>query len=340
MPNLPARVPIAPAHRRLSAAPLLVWAVAASVGGLASGLIDVPSGLSAGVRGVAGRGGGSGIATQVARAADDYTLGPDSQRRDGVPRGAIAPPQTLRSEIFPGTVRDFWVYSPAGHDAAKPTAFMVFQDGPSYMKEDGQFRVPVVFDNLIAAGDLPPLVAIFVTPGTLPPDVPGGKPRSNRSFEYDGLGDRYARFLLEELLPAVERTHKLSRNPECRGLGGISSGGICAWTAAWERPDEFRRVLSHVGSFTNIRGGYAYPGLIRKFPKKPIRAFLQEGENDLDNLFGNWPLANRQMDAALKASQYDYRFVMGDGGHNGKHGGVLMPESLRWLFRDWKDHAP
>ncbi|MFM7073970.1 MAG: alpha/beta hydrolase, partial [Planctomycetota bacterium] len=210
------------------------WTVAAIVAVWASGLSDLPvwqsdfqtTGRDAPIAVFGGL-------VRVARAADDYPLGPDSQRRDGVPRGVISPPQTLRSEIFPGTVRDFWIYSPAGHDATKPTAFMVFQDGPSYMKEDGQFRVPVVFDNLIAAGDLPPMLAIFVTPGTLPPDVPGGKPRSNRSFEYDGLGDRYARFLLEELLPTVERTHKLSRNPECRGLGGISSGGIAAWTAAW-----------------------------------------------------------------------------------------------------------
>ncbi len=277
--------------------------------------------------------------TVAAHAADDYPLGPDSQRQEGVPRG-VSTQFSLVSQLFPGTTRDCWVYLPPGHDSQKPAAFMVFQDGQSYLKEDGQFRVPVVIDNLVHKGELPPLIGIFVNPGVLPPDVPGGKPRSNRSFEYDSLGDRYARFLLEELLPEVEKSHKLSRNPACRGVGGISSGGICAWTVAWERPDSFRRVLSHVGSFTNIRGGYVYPGWIRKHPKKPLRAFLQEGENDLDNLFGNWPLANRQMAAALKAADYDFQFVMGDGGHNGKHGGALLPDSLRWLFRDWKEHQP
>ncbi|MFO0816690.1 MAG: alpha/beta hydrolase-fold protein [Pirellulales bacterium] len=280
-----------------------------------------------------------GVFVAVSEAADDYPLGPDSQPQAGVPEGKIVQ-HSLASRIFPATQRDYWVYKPHVHDPAKPAAFMVFQDGQSYMNKQGQFRVPVVLDNLIHKGDLPPLVAIFVNPGSIPADVPGGKARSNRSFEYDSMGDQYARFLLEELLPEVEKTVRLSANPECRGVGGISSGGICAWTVAWERPDSFRRVLSHVGSFTNIRSGYAYPGLVRKYPKKPLRAFLQEGENDLDNLFGNWPLANRQMDAALKAQGYDYRFVMGDGGHNGKQGGALLPESLRWLFRDWKEHTP
>jgi enterochelin esterase-like enzyme len=280
-----------------------------------------------------------GVFVAGSEAADDYPLGPDSQPQAGVPEGKIVQ-HSLASQIFPATVRDYWVYTPHGHDPAKPAAFMVFQDGQSYMNKQGQFRVPVVLDNLIHKGDLPPLVAIFVNPGSVPADVPGGKARSNRSFEYDSMGDQYARFLLEELLPEVEKTVRLSANPECRGVGGISSGGICAWTVAWERPDSFRRVLSHVGSFTNIRSGYAYPGLVRKYPKKPLRAFLQEGENDLDNLFGNWPLANRQMDAALKSQEYDYRFVMGDGGHNGKQGGALLPESLRWLFRDWKEHTP
>jgi enterochelin esterase family protein len=213
----------------------------------------------------------------------------------------------------------------------KPTAFMVFQDGPSYMKEDGQVRVPVVFDNLIAAGDLPPLIAIFVTPGTLPPDVPGGKTGGATAVsKYDGLGDRYARCLLEELLPAVERTHKLSRYPSAAGWAGIkASGGICAWTAAWERPDEFRRALSHVGSFTNIRGGYAYPGLIRKSSQERRScAFLQEGEHDLDNLSGNRlrPADRRRWTRRSKPASMITASVMGDGGHNGKHGGVLMPD--------------
>lgn len=278
-------------------------------------------------------------ATPSAWSADDYVLGPDSQRQPDVPQGKLTAGR-WESKIFPGTVRDYRIYVPSQYDGSAPACLMVFQDGESYAKEDGQFRVPVVFDNLIHKGQMPITIGVFVNPGTVPPAVPGGKPRSNRSFEYDTPSDLYARFLREELLPEVSKQVKLSANPECRGIGGISSGGICAFTVAWERPNEFRRVLSHVGSFANIRGGHVYPGLIRKYDHKPIRVFLQEGENDLDNLFGNWPRANREMAAALKFAGYDHQLVMGDGGHNGKQGGAILPDSLRWLWRDWKDHQP
>jgi enterochelin esterase family protein len=191
-----------------------------------------------------------------------------------------------------------------------------------------------VFDNLLHKTELPVTLAVFVNPGEVRPSESGQTSRSNRSFEYDSLGDAYARFLIDELLPDVARDYRISTDPERRAIGGISSGGICAWTVAWERPDSFRKVLSHVGSFTNIRGGHAYPALIRKTEKKPIRVFLQDGANDLDNLHGNWPLANQEMAAALKFMSYDYKFEFGDGGHNGKHGGALLPDALRWLWRD------
>ena len=211
---------------------------------------------------------------------------------------------------------------------------MVFQDGGGYVNEKGNVRTPIVFDNLIHKGEMPVTIGIFINPGVLPGAGEGATPRRNRSFEYDSLGDRYASFLLKEILPAVGKEYNLTDDPNMRAIGGISSGGICAWTVAWERPDAFRRVLSHVGSFTNIRGGHVYPALIRKAEKKPIRVFLQEGENDLDNLFGNWPLANRQMAAALKYAGYEQKLVMGTGGHNSRHGGAILPESLRWLWQD------
>jgi enterochelin esterase-like enzyme len=150
------------------------------------------------------------------------------------------------------------------------------------------------------------------------------------------LSDQYTRFLLEEILPEVGSKYLLTNDPEGRAICGISSGGICSWTVAWERPDKFRKVLTHVGSFTNIRGGHVYPVLIRKGPSRPIRIFLQDGSHDLDNTFGNWPLANQEMAAALKFAHYDYQFVLGDGAHNGKHGGAILPDSLRWLWRDYK----
>lgn len=269
-----------------------------------------------------------------APAADNYQLGPDSQYKDGVPKGTITKHSLNDSTIFPGTTRDYWVYIPAQYDKNSTAALMVFQDGNGYQNPTGGFRVPVVFDNLIHQKKMPITIGVFVNPGVFPSQGKG-KPRSNRSFEYDTLSDQYAKFLEVDLLPRVEKNAgvKLSRDPAQRAIGGISSGGICAFTAAWERPDLFGKVLSHVGSFTNIRGGDAYPGIIRKTEKKPIRVFLQDGANDLDNLHGHWPLANQQMAAALKFMGYDYQFAYGDGGHNGRHGGAILPDSLIWLWR-------
>jgi enterochelin esterase family protein len=222
---------------------------------------------------------------------------------------------------------------PAQYDGSKPAAVMVFQDGAAYVAEDGQFRTTIVFDNLIHQGTMPVTIGIFINPGVVPSDKEGEKPRSNRSFEYDTLSDQYVRFLTDEILPEVAKTYQLTEQASQRAIGGISSGGICAFTAAWQRPDVFSKVLSHVGSFTNIRGGDVYPGMIRKTENKPIRVFLQDGSGDLDNIHGSWPIMNQSMAAALKFKGYDYRFEFGDGGHNGKHGGAILPESLRWLWR-------
>lgn len=274
----------------------------------------------------------------AARGGDEiYKLGPDSQRQEGVPRGTVTQ-HVWRSEIYPGTIRRYWVYVPAQYDPSKAAAVMVFQDGHAYVDEQGDFRVPIVFDNLIHRKELPVIIGIFVDPGHKKdqlPEKPGWRPTpENRSFEYDTVSDQYARFLLEEILPEVGKSYHLTADPNQRAICGISSGGICAFTVAWHRPDAFRKVMSHVGSFVNIRGGYVYPSLIRKTPRKPLRVFLQDGANDLDNEHGNWPLANQEMAAALKFAGYDYRFEFGEGGHNGKHGGAILPESLRWLWRD------
>ena len=181
---------------------------------------------------------------------------------------------------------------------------------------------------------MPITVGIFLQPGTIPPSQSGGEARQNRSFEYDTLSDQYANFLEKEILPEVAKKYTLRKDAAGRAICGISSGGICAFTAAWERPDLFGKVLSHVGSFTNIRGGDAYPGIIRKTPKKDIRVFLQDGKNDLDNAAGNWWLANLQMEKALQFKKYDLKTEWGDGGHTGKHGGAILPDSMRWLWRD------
>ena len=270
----------------------------------------------------------------VAVAADDYKLCPEATPADGVPRCTVTEHTFDTSKVFPGTSRKYWVSVPKQYDGKTPAAVMVFQDGGGYQDAKGGWRVPAVFDTLMHEKAMPVTVGVFVNPGEFPAKDATAKPRSNRSFEYDTVSDQYSKFLLDELLPEVGKTVKLRTDPAGRAVGGISSGGICAFTAAWEKPDQFGKVLSHVGSFTNIRGGDAYPGLIRKTDVKPIRVFLQDGAGDLDNLHGSWPLSNLQMAAALRYMGYDYKFAFGDGGHNGKHGGAILGDSLRWLWRD------
>ena len=274
------------------------------------------------------------IAAVFASAADDYKLGPDSKPKAHAPKGKVEGPIVWESKVFPGTKRDYYLYIPAQYESAKAAALMVFQDGHQYVNTERDYRVPIVFDNLIHAGDMPVTIGLFINPGHRGNQKPKTPWKSNnRSFEYDSLGDQYARFLIEELIPEIEKRYSLTKNREMRAICGVSSGGICAWTVAWERPDYFSKVLSHIGSFTNIRGGHVYPALIRKTDNKPIRVFLQGGSNDLDNQHGNWPLANQQMAAALKFKKYDYKFVFGDGGHTHRHGGSILPGSLRWLWR-------
>jgi len=267
-----------------------------------------------------------------------YVLGTDSERHDNVPKGVITKHKWV-STIFKDTKREYFVYVPVQYDGTQPACLMVFQDGHAYVDETGQFRVPVVFDNLIHRGEMPVTIGVFINPGHNGDVIPENRWRpNNRSIEYDTLSDQYARFVTEELLPHIvaEQNLNISPDAEDRAICGISSGGICAFTAAWEHPEWFSKVLSHVGSFTNIRGGHDYEAMIRKTERKPIRVFLQDGENDLDNEHGNWWLANLQMEKSLKFKGYDYRFVGGTGGHNGKHGGAILPESLNWL---WRDHV-
>jgi enterochelin esterase-like enzyme len=266
---------------------------------------------------------------------EPYKHGPDSERQPGVPKGAVTK-HSWTSKVFAGTTRNYWVYVPKQYDKEQPAAVMVFQDGEWYQDEKRDFRVPIVFDNLIHKKEMPVTIGIFINPGVIPGEN-GKAGHKNRSFEYDTLSDQYAKFLLEEILPEVGKSFRLTDDPKRRAIGGISSGGICAWTVAWERPDAFSKVLSHVGSFTNIRGGHAYQALIRKTkPRKPIRVYLQDGSADLDNEHGNWFLANQEMAASLKFAGYDHKVEFGVGGHNGIHGGAVLPDAMRWLWRDEK----
>ena len=282
-----------------------------------------------------------GWLVQEGRVPDTYPLGPDSERQAAVPIGTVHGPLIWKSTVYPDTVRQYWIYVPAQYDRARPAALMVFQDGHQYVNTEREYRVPIVFDNLIAKGEMPVTIGVFVNPGHTGTELPENPWRgSNRSWEYDSLTDQYARFLIDELLPSVAKTYPFTADPEGHAIAGASSGGICAFTAAWERPDFFRKVVSHIGSFTNIRGGHVYPALVRQSAVRPVRVFLQDGSNDLDNRFGNWPLANQEMAAALKFRGYDYRFEYGDGAHTHKHGGALMPETMRWLWRGYRLPAP
>jgi enterochelin esterase family protein len=268
-------------------------------------------------------------------AAEPYTLGPDSEAQQGVPTGDIAKYHWKSEKVYPGTVRDYWLYVPKQYIGSQPVCLMVFQDAEFYLGPDA--NAPVVFDNLIHKQAMPVTISLFISPGDKGPGNPIFGGSDNRSLEYDSLDDRYARFLIEEMLPEVEKRYLISEDPDARGICGISSGGICAFTVAWQRPDAFSKVVSHCGSFTNIRGGHNYPSLIRKTERKPIRVFLQTGSQDLDVVFGNWPIANQDMAAALAYRHYDYQFVFGEGGHTLKHGGATFPDTMRWLWRDHFD---
>jgi gluconolactonase len=266
-----------------------------------------------------------------------YVLGPDSQPRPGVPKGKVVKFTWDTSRILPGTTRAVSVYVPAQYDASKPACVMVYQDGAGYVNETGGSRATIVMDNLIADGSMPVTVGIFVDPGVTPGVTPDQMARYHRSLEYDGLGDTYARFVIEELIPEAEKRAnvRISTNPDDRGLIGGSSGGIAAFNVAWERPDSFHRVISYIGSFTNLRGGDGLADLIRKVEPKPLRIFMQDGSNDQSIYSGSWFLANQQVFSSLEYSGYDAKFVIGTEGHSGRHGGAILPEALRWLWREY-----
>lgn len=267
-----------------------------------------------------------------------YRNEPELSYNPLVPHGKLQQMPVWKSHIYPGTERDWWVYIPAQYTPEHPACVMVFQDGGFYKN-----FIPTVFDNLIAKQQMPVTVGIFINPGHFPDSrIP---PDSERSIEYDTLSDTYSRLLLEEMLPEVEKQVPLRHDAQSRAIAGISSGGICAFTVAWQHPEQFSKVMSWVGSFTDlaagktlIEGGHNYPFLIRRLPAKPIRVFLQDGSHDLDNIAGNWPLANQNMAKALQFKGYDFQFVFGEGFHSPAQGLSILPSTLRWLWRDYPVH--
>jgi enterochelin esterase-like enzyme len=281
---------------------------------------------------------------------DLYQLGPDSLPHDGVPKGKVIGPLTLASEVFTNTTRHYWIYVPAQYDRTKPACVMIFQDGHAFVNTNGDYRIPNVFDNLIYRREMPVTIGIFVNPGHTPTQQESssanwGDSINNRPTEYNVLNDNYAKLVLNELLPAVEKDYNISKNPDDRAIAGASSGAICAFTVAWQRPDQFHKVISTIGSFTNLRGGHVYRDLIRSSERKPIRIFLQDGLNDnravgrganpTYNAERDWHAQNIKMVAALTEKGYDVNYTWGIGTHSNKQGGAIMPEMLRWLWRDY-----
>lgn len=292
---------------------------------------------------------------------------PPRQTEAATLHGRLEGPFELQSRIYPGTVRRYWVYVPAGYDPARPPNLLLFQDGQRATNPDGALKLPAVLDALIAQRAIPATLGVFVTPGNRSahyPDTLGMQNPDHRVEEYDALSDAYARMTLDELLPAVARRWRFSADPRRRAVGGTSSGAIASWTLAWRHPEAFGNVISCIGSYTSIGltfgpdgtpqtyGGDLYPGLIRKRPIRPLRVFLQDGRDDLDNEHGNWFLANQQMLKSLEwanahadaekrpGPRYDVRHAWTAGGHSDAEGGALMPEILRWIWRDQPTDLP
>ncbi|RBP37317.1 sugar lactone lactonase YvrE [Roseimicrobium gellanilyticum] len=273
------------------------------------------------------------LSPQVKSAEPEFPLTADSKPQPDVPKGELIK-DTYTADgksCFPGTQREYQLYIPQGLDRSKPAAFMVFQDGVIY-------QAPVVFDNLIAKKDIPPLIGVFIKPGVIPAADGNALPRFNRSFEYDSITDTYSRFLIEEFLPAIETKHgiKLSADPNDAAISGNSSGGIAAFMVAWHRPDRFRRVFTGVGTYVGIHGGDRLPVLVRKFEPKPIRIFLQSGTGDNNLYCGDWWMANQMMERSFTWAGYDVNHAWSEGGHNQKHASQIFPDVLRWLWRDWQ----
>jgi enterochelin esterase-like enzyme len=278
-----------------------------------------------------------------------YKLGPDSEPQAGVPQGTVTPWEKLPSQAYPGTLHDFCVYVPAQYDPATPAALMIFQDGQAWLRLTGDYRAPYVFDNLIYRREMPVTIAVFINPGRTPeqPEASAndwGDRSTNRPQEYNALDDKYARVIIDELMPVLQKRYNLSPRAEDHAIGGASSGAIAAFTVAWHRPDQFGKVLSTIGSFTNIRGGHVYPELIRSADRKPIRIYLQDGLNDNRGTRGgtttydplwDWHTQNVKMVAALTEKGYDVNYTWGIGTHSNKQGGAILPDMLRWLWRDF-----
>jgi enterochelin esterase family protein len=278
-----------------------------------------------------------------------YLYGPDSQMHEGVPRGEVRGPFVIPSQAYPGTQHTYWVYIPVQYTPLVPASLMIFQDGQAFKDRDSGVRAPNVLDNLIYRREIPVMIAVFINPGRTreqPEPTPGnwGDRDTNRPTEYNSLDDRYARVIVDELMPVLYKEYNISKDPERHGIAGASSGAIAAFTVAWQRPNDFRKVLSIVGSFVNLgdRGGDTYADIVRQSEKKPLRVFLQDGRNDNRGTGRgggydprrDWFLQNVRLMQALTEKGYDVNYTWGMNTHGQRMGGPILPEMMRWLWRD------
>lgn len=292
-------------------------------------------------------------------ALDLPALGPLSYLQPGVPSGILTAPITNVSKVYDGMISRYRVYVPAQYDPAVPAALMVFQDGSGYLDREGMNPALNAIDNLIAMKKIPPMICVFVDPGDISqsPDTPTYRfvqkfmaefnrkmPDAMRSTEYDTVSDHYNQYLIGEILAEVSRHYNIRKDAYSRATTGISSGGICAFNTAWQNQDEFSRVITWVGSFGAHQwkerpdipdGGQDYPEKVLREPHRNIRVWLADGSNDLEQLYGSWPLDNIRMANALKMSGYDFHFSFGTGAHSPAYGATQFPEEMIWLWRDY-----
>jgi len=276
---------------------------------------------------------------------DMPAFGPDSYSHPGVPQGRLSEKMVHVSRIYPGMKTEYWIYVPAQYDPAKPAALMIWQDGHYHIERDGPLQVPPtgqppsrlqnVIDNLTARRQIPVAIYLLIDPGTV-------GTTAMRSIEYDTVSDLYPRFLRDEILPEIHSRYNIRVDGYSHAIAGNSSGGICAFNAAWYMPDLFSRVLMRIPSFTSIQwkpgeqdGGNIYPFRVRKEPMRNIRVWMQDGSEDMEQATGSWPLQSLQMANSLKLRGYDFHFTYGTGTHNHSQSNSEMPEALTWLWRDY-----
>lgn len=277
---------------------------------------------------------------------DIPAFGPDSYAQPGVPQGKLSDPVVHMSKLYPGMKTEYRVYVPAQYDpAGQPAALMIWQDGHYHFERDGPLQLPPtgqppsrlqnVVDNLTNRKEIPVAIYLLIDPGTV-------GTTAMRSIQYDTVSDLYPRFLRDEILPDLYAKYNIRKDGYSHAIAGNSSGGICAFNAAWYMPELFSRVVARIPSFTALQwkpgtqdGGNIYPFRVRREAKRNIRVWLQDGSEDMESPPGSWPLQTIQMANSLKIKGYDFHLTFGSGTHNHSQNNSEFPAVLKWIWRDY-----